>query len=73
MIIATFYRPFAVLAKAALLGDMRKCFSNVVVENGRGAVILRGKLPDAQLACQAVSLAARATGAIVINHIQVAS
>ncbi len=73
MMIASFYRPFAVLARAALLGDMRKCFGNVVVENGRGTVILRGKLPDQQLARQAASLAARATGAIVINHIQVAS
>jgi osmotically-inducible protein OsmY len=73
MISALFYRPLAVLAKAALVGDARKRFGNVVVENGHGTVVLRGSVSDLRSASEAHQIAANATGSFVVNQLQVMS
>lgn len=67
----TFYRPFALLAKAALLADSRHCFSDIVVENDHGILVLSGMLPETRLSREAATLAAMASGVAVLNHIVV--
>jgi osmotically-inducible protein OsmY len=65
----SFYRPCAVVAKAALLGYSRHCFDDIVVENDHGNVVLSGRLPEEELIHEAGTLAAEATGVLVVNHI----
>ena len=65
------YRPCAVLAKAALIGDLRHCFDGIVVEHDHEAIVLSGALPEARLAREAGNLAADASGIPVLNHIVV--
>jgi osmotically-inducible protein OsmY len=67
----SFYRPYALLVKAALISDSRHCFDDIVVENDRGTVVLSGALPESRLAREAVSLAAQASGVFVVDHILV--
>jgi osmotically-inducible protein OsmY len=72
MTTTTFYRPCAVLAKAALLGDARHRFHGIVVENDHGTVVLSGVVERVQFARDAGDLAANAAGALVLNRIVVA-
>jgi hypothetical protein len=65
----SFYRPCAVLAKAALISDSRGCFDDIVVENDHGTVVLSGNLPEEELIRDAGALATEATGVLVVNHI----
>lgn len=67
----SFYRPYALLAKAALVADSRHRFGGIVVENDRGRLVLRGTLPETRLAHEAATLAAEASGVFVVNHIVV--
>jgi hypothetical protein len=66
-----FYRPCAVLAKAALISDSRRCFDGVVVESDHGTVILSGVVSEIGMIGEALALAVEATGVLVINHIVV--
>jgi len=68
----TFFRPIALIAKAALLGDARHRFDAIVVENNHGAVVLSGVVERVQFARDAGDLAARAAGVLVLNRIVVA-
>ncbi len=73
MTTTSLYRPCALLAKAALIGDSRRCFDGVVVENDHGTVILSGAVSESQMVSQAGVLAIAATGVLVINHIVVSN
>ena len=68
----TFFRPCAVIAKAALIGDSRHRFDGIVVENDHGAVVLSGVVERRQFARDAADLAAKAAGVLVLNRIVVA-
>jgi len=65
----TFYRPCALLAKAALVGAAGRRFENVVVENDHGTVVLSGIVARAQLVSEAEDLAANAAGTLVLNRV----
>jgi hypothetical protein len=67
----TFYRPCALLVKAALIADARHCFDEIVVENDHGTVVLSGVLPEIGLAFDAGEIAAGAAGNLVVNNIVV--
>ncbi len=65
------YRPCAVLVKAALISDQRRCFSGVVVENDHGMVILSGIVDEPDLVREAGAVAEEASGRLVVNHVVV--
>jgi osmotically-inducible protein OsmY len=65
----TFYRPCALLAKAALVGDADRRFDNIVVENDHGMVVLSGIVARAHLVSEAEDLAADAAGTLVLNRV----
>jgi osmotically-inducible protein OsmY len=65
----TFYRPCALLAKAALVGDAGRRFDNVVVENDHGTVVLSGIVASEQSVSEAEDLAANASGTLVLNRV----
>jgi osmotically-inducible protein OsmY len=69
----SFYRPCAVVVKAALLADSQRRFGDIVVENDHGAVILRGALSEEQHARDAGDLATDAGGGLVVNYIVVSA
>jgi osmotically-inducible protein OsmY len=66
---STFYRPCALLAKAALVGDAGHRFDNVIVENDHGTVVLSGIVASEQSVSEAEDLAANATGTLVLNRV----
>ena len=68
----SFYRPCALVVKAALLANGHGCFDGIVVENDHGTVILSGVLPELGLAYEAGTIAEEASGNLVINNIVVA-
>lgn len=68
----TFYRPCALLAKAALIGDAGRRFDGVIVENDHGTIVLSGVVKQAQMVRDAGQLAERAGGALVLNRVLVA-
>jgi hypothetical protein len=67
----TFYRPCALLAKTALIGDGDRRFNNIIVENDHGTVVLSGIVAKAQSVIEAGNLAANAAGTLVLNRIVV--
>lgn len=68
----TFYRPCAVLAKAALVGDAHHRFDRIIVENDHGTVVLSGVVAQERLVREAGNLAAAAAGGLVLNRVVVA-
>ena len=69
----SFYRPCAVLVKAALIANSRRCFDDIVVENNHGMVVLSGAVGEPELVREAGALAEQASGQLVVNRIVVSS